>query len=240
MKRLGYTQFVAQGGDWGAVVTDLIGVQAPPELLGIHTNMAGAFPPTSTRRSRRRPGAGRPVGRREKRYEQLEFFYQGRRLRVRDGAARRHSTGSRIRPSAWRPSARSRRAQSRAHRACLRRANRGLTPDDVLDNVTLYWLTNTASRRPGSIGRTSSAFSMSRASQIPVAVSAFPDEIYQAPRSWAERAYPNLIHYNKLEKGGHFAAWEQPKIFLGRNSMRASDRCATRSRPQGHVSRKLC
>ena len=149
MKRLGYTRFVAQGGDWGAVVVDLMGVQAPPELLGIHTNMPGVVPPDIDKAAC--SGAPAPAGLSadEKRaYERLSFIYKnGSATASRWRRTRRRCTESRIHRSAWRPLPRSRPAQPRADRARLRRRAEGLTRDDVLDNITLFWLTNTASRR---------------------------------------------------------------------------------------------
>jgi pimeloyl-ACP methyl ester carboxylesterase len=214
MRRLGYEHFVAQGGDWGAVITDMIGVQSPPELLGIHTNMPGAIPAHIDQASL--AGASAPSGLSEEEissYDQLVFFYKhvyyafwmGTRPQTLAGFADSpiglatflldHDTRS------LELIARSFDGQAE-----------GLTPDDVLDNVTLFWLTNTAVSAARLYWENKLAFFSPKGVTVPVAVSVFPDELYQTPRSWAERAYPNLVHYNKVEKGGHFAAWEQPEL----------------------------
>jgi pimeloyl-ACP methyl ester carboxylesterase len=218
MKRLGYTRYAAQGGDWGALIVDLMGVQAPPELLGIHTNMPGAVPPAIDKAAF--TGAPPPpdLSAEERHaYDQLAFFYtldlayaqeMGTRPQTLYGIA-----DSPVGLAAWilDHDARSLELIARVFDG----RPEGLTRDDVLDNITLYWLTNTAvssARLYWEKENKLSFFDVKNVS-IPVAVSAFPDELYQAPRSWAERAYPKLIYYNKLDKGGHFAAWEQPKVF---------------------------
>jgi pimeloyl-ACP methyl ester carboxylesterase len=218
MKRLGYTQFVAQGGDWGAVITDVMATQAPPELLGIHTNMPGIFPVDIDKAAFSGTPAPSGLSADEKvAYERLQFVYQ-------KGIAYGYQMG--LRPQtlygiADSPvglaayfldhDARSYELISRVFEG----ESEGLTRDDILDNITITWLTNTALSGArlywenwGKLG-----FFNAKGVSIPVAVSVFPDELYPAPRSWAERAYPKLIHYNKLDKGGHFAAWEQPQLF---------------------------
>jgi pimeloyl-ACP methyl ester carboxylesterase len=215
MKRLGYKHFVAQGGDWGSVITDILGVQAPPELLGIHTNMPGAIPAEINEAAQSGAPAPSGLSAEEKRaYERLAFVYQ-------KGIGYAYQMG--LRPqtlSALADSpiglatylldhdARSLELIARSFDG----QTEGLTPDDVLDNVTLFWLTNTGVSSARLYWENKLAFFSVKGVKVPTAVSAFPDELYQTPRSWAERAYPNLIHYNKVEKGGHFAAWEQPKI----------------------------
>jgi len=218
MKRLGYSKFVAQGGDWGAVITEQMGVQAPPELLGIHTNMPGIFPADIDKAAASGAPAPSGLAADEKvAYERLQFVYQ-------KGIAYGYQMG--LRPQtlygiADSPvgiagyfldhDARSLAMISRSFDG----QPEGLTRDDVLDNVTLTWLTNTfisGARLYWEIWGKLGYFNAKGVS-IPVAVSVFPDELYPAPRSWAERAFPKLIHYNKVEKGGHFAAWEQPKLF---------------------------
>ena len=218
MKRLGYTQYVAQGGDWGAIVTDLMGVQAPPELARHPHQHAGRGSARHRQRRSQSGGAGavRPLGRREARVRPAATSSTSRAsaTRSRWRRARRRCTGSRIRPSAWPPgcSTTTRRSLALIARAFAGQPE-GLTRDDVLDNITLYWLTNTAVSSARLYWENKLGFFAAKGVSIPAAVSVFPDELYQAPRSWAEQAYPNLIHYNKLDKGGHFAAWEQPQLF---------------------------
>ena len=205
MKRLGYTKFVAQGGDWGAVVVDMMGVQAPPELLGIHTNMPGVFPADIDEAAF--SGAPAPAGLsadEKLAYERLQFVYQkgigygyqmGLRPQTLYGIA-----DSPVGLAAYflDHDARSLELIARVFDG----QSEGLTRDDILDNITLTWLTNT-----GISGARlyweywGKGFFNAKGVSIPVAVSVFPDELYPAPRSWAERAYPNLIHYNKLAQG---------------------------------------
>lgn len=215
MRRLGYTQFVAQGGDWGAVVTDMIGVQAPPELLGIHTNMPGAIPDAINNAAF--AGAPAPAGLsdEEKRsYDQLVFFYKHVSYAFLMGTRPQTLTGLTDSPIAL---ATYMLDHDGASLEMIARSfdgqDEGLSPDDVLDNVTLFWLTNTGVSAARLYWENKLAFFAPKGVKVPVAVSVFPDELYQTPRAWAEKAYPNLVHYNKLAKGGHFAAWEQPKLF---------------------------
>ena len=215
MKRLGYTQFVAQGGDWGAVITDLLGAQAPPELLAIHTNMPGAVP--NDINGAAFTGAPAPSGLaadEQHAFDGLAFFYK-HGLGYAIEMANRPQTlcglaDSPVGLAAWILD------HDAASEALMARVfagqSEGLTRDDILDNITLYWLTNTGVSSARLYWENRLAFFAPKGVAIPVAVSAFPDELYQCPRSWAERAYPKLIHYNKLDKGGHFAAWEQPKL----------------------------
>ena len=218
MKRLGYNKFVAQGGDWGAIIVDLMGVQAAPELLGIHTNMPGIFPANIDQAALSGAPAPSGLSADEKlAYERLQFVYQkgiaygyqmGLRAQTLYGIA-----DSPVGLAAYflDHDARSYALISRAFAG----ESEGLTRDDILDNITITWLTNTAlsgARLYWEFWGKGGYFNVKGVS-IPVAVSVFPDELYPAPRSWAERAYPKLIHFNKLPKGGHFAAWEQPKLF---------------------------
>jgi pimeloyl-ACP methyl ester carboxylesterase len=217
MKRLGYTRFVAQGGDWGAIVTEVMGAQAPPELLGIHTNMPGIFPAEIDQAAL--SGAPAPAGLsadEKVAYERLQFVYQ-------KGIAYGYQLGLRpqtlygIADSPIGLAAYFLDHDARSYDLIARvfgGASEGLTRDDVLDNITIAWLTNTALsggrlywENWGKFG-----FFSVKGVSIPVAVSVFPDELYPAPRSWAERAFPKLIHYNRVDKGGHFAAWEQPQL----------------------------
>jgi len=224
MKRLGYTKFVAQGGDWGAVVTDVMAQQAPPELLGIHTNMPGVVPSDVLKAIQ--TGGPAPSGLSDEErhtFEKLkDFFAKGAAWAFEMGTRPQTLYGiadSPIGLAAWLIDHGDGDAEpAAAITAALRRPRKGqpqdeLTRDDVLDNITLYWLTNTAISSSRLYWENKFPFFDVKNVSIPVAVSVFPGELYQAPRSWAERAYPKLIHYNKVEKGGHFAAWEQPKLF---------------------------
>jgi pimeloyl-ACP methyl ester carboxylesterase len=216
MRRLGYSRFVAQGGDWGALIVDLMGVQAPPELLGIHTNMAGAVPPDIDKAAF--AGAAPPSGlSAEERYayDRLAFFYsKGLGYALEMGSRPQTLYGIADSPvglaawildhDAWSLEMMVRIFDGKPE---------GLSRDDVLDNITHYWLTNTAVSSSRLYLENKLAFFAPKGVAIPVAVSAFPDDIDVPPRSWAEKAYPKLIHYNRLPKGGHFAAWEQPQLF---------------------------
>ena len=216
MKRLGYTQFVAQGGDWGDAITEQMALLAPPELLGIHTNMAATVPSDIAKALKYGdpPPAGLSVEERHA-WDQLDFFYKHGLGYATEMANHPQSlygiADSPVGLAAWiiDHDVRSYELISRVFDG----RSEGLTRDDVLDNITLYWLTNTAVSSARLYWENKLAFFDAKNITIPVAVSAFPDEIYQAPRSWAERAFSKLIHYNKLDKGGHFAAWEQPQAF---------------------------
>lgn len=224
MKRLGYRKFLAQGGDWGALVVDIMGVQAPPELLAIHTNMAGAVPDdiSAMAVAKKQAPAGLSAEER-KAYDQLSFtynnvyyaYYMASRPQTLVGLADSPVGLAAFLLDHDRPSlqliARSFAGEKE-----------GLTRDDVLDNISMYWLTNTGVSSARLYRENKMPYFSPKNVKIPVAVSAFPDELYQCPRSWAEKAYPNLIFYNKPPKGGHFAAWEQPRLFVDdlRNAFR--------------------
>jgi len=218
MKRLGYSRFVAQGGDWGAIVTDLMAAQAPPELLGMHTNMAGALPPDVSRTLNVFPTGTKPAGlsaEEEQQYERLTGFYTtGTGYAVEMGTQPQTIYGIADSPvglAAWLINHDQWSYQLIA--SAFAGHPGGLSRDDVLDNVTLYWLTNTGVSSSRLYWENKLGFFDVKNVTIPAAVSAFPDDLYAAPRSWAEEAYPNLIYYNKVDKGGHFAAWEQPALF---------------------------
>jgi pimeloyl-ACP methyl ester carboxylesterase len=216
MKRLGYERFVAQGGDWGAVVVDLMALEGAPELLGIHTNMAGVFPAEIDQAAF--VGAPAPSGlSTDERvaYERLQFVYQ-------KGIAYGYQMG--LRPQTLYGIADSpvglagyfldhdARSYELISRVFQGRAE-GLTRDDVLDNITITWFTNTALSGARLYWEYwGKGYFNAKGVTIPVAVSVFPDELYPAPRSWAEKAYPKLVYYNKHDRGGHFAAWEQPEL----------------------------
>jgi pimeloyl-ACP methyl ester carboxylesterase len=224
MKRLGYTHYVAQGGDWGAFVVDFMGVQAPQGLLAIHTNMPGTVPAATDKAA----FAGDPppsgLSAEEKHaYEGLVFTYK--HLAIYQMMASRPQTlyglaDSPVGLAAYlldhgdggdggsQPAA--------AVVAALQRTSSAtgeLTRDEILDNITLYWLTNTGVSASRVYWEYKGGFFNPKGVKLPVAVTIFPGEQYQAPRSWTERAYPKLIHYNKVDKGGHFAAWEVPGLF---------------------------
>jgi pimeloyl-ACP methyl ester carboxylesterase len=215
MKRLGYTKFVAQGGDWGAVITDLMGVHAAPELLGIHTNMPGAVPVDIDKAAF--TGAPAPSGlsaEEKAAFERIQFVYS-------KGVAYGYQMG--LRPQTLYAIADSPvglAAYFLDHDAwsyalisrVFAGESAGLTRDDVLDNITITWLTNTAISGARLYWENKFSYFNVKGVSIPVAVSAFPDEIDLCPRSWAERAYPKLMYYKKHDKGGHFAAFEQPQL----------------------------
>jgi pimeloyl-ACP methyl ester carboxylesterase len=220
MKRLGYKKYVAQGGDWGNAISEQMALMAPPELLGIHTNMAATVPAEITKALQ--VGGPAPAGLSPDElnaYQQLDFFFK-KGLGYANEMALRPQTlygiaDSPIGLASWMLD-----HDARSYELIARVFNgqtEGLTRDDILDNITLYWVTNTAvssARLYWETAQTSKGgFFDPRGLKIPVAVSVFPDEIYAAPQKWAEQAYVKLIHFKRLDKGGHFAAWEQPKVF---------------------------
>ncbi|MFC3572344.1 epoxide hydrolase [Streptomyces yaanensis] len=218
MKRLGYQKYVAQGGDWGAIITDYMGVQEPEGLLGIHTNMAGVVPPAVDQALI----AGNPLpsglslsDEEKAACEQLDFVYRHVYFAYMMGSRPQSLTGLADSPVGLAAFMLDHDAASleMISRSFAGHAE-GLTRDDVLDNITLFWLTNTAISASRLYAENKTSFFGVKGVSLPVAVSVFPDEMYRAPKSWAEQAYPNLIHYNTLEKGGHFAAWEQPELLV--------------------------
>ena len=235
MQRLGYTRYVAQGGDWGNAVSEVMALQQPAGLLAIHTNMAATVPAdVSKALSVGAPAPADLAGDEKHAWDQLDDFYRHGLAYAQEMSNRPQTlygiVDSPVGLAAWMldHDIRSYGMISRVFDG----KTEGLTRDDVLDNVTLYWLTNTAissARLYWDTAQisTGGGFFDVRGVTIPVAVSAFPDEIYAAPRSWAERAYPKFIYYNKPEKGGHFAAWEQPKLFS--EEMRAAFRSVRQS-----------
>jgi len=219
MKRLGYTKFVAQGGDWGNAVSEQMALQAPPELLGISTNMSATVPADIAKALMLGDRPATLSADERNAWEQLDFFYK-KGLGYANEMALRPQTLYAIADSPVGLAGWILDHDARSYALFARVFDgrpEGLTRDDVLDNITLYWLTNTAvssARLYWDNRATAKAgFFDVKNVAIPVAVSVFPDEIYAAPKSWAERAYPRLIHYSKHDKGGHFAAWEQPQLF---------------------------
>lgn len=223
MQRLGYTRFVAQGGDWGNAVSETMALQEPPGLLGISTNMAATVPADIARKLaiHEAPPADLTTEERHA-WDMLDFFYT-KGLGYAIEMANRPQTlyglvDSPIGLAAWMID------HDAASQELIARVfdgqTEGLSRDDILDNVTLYWVTNTAissARLYWAYQHASNGgggFFDARGVKLPVVVTVFPEEIYAAPRSWAERAYPNMIYYNQVAKGCHFAAWEQPEIFV--------------------------
>jgi pimeloyl-ACP methyl ester carboxylesterase len=222
MKRLGYTRYVAQGGDWGAFVVDYMGLQAPEGLAAIHTNYPGSVPADvyTALLAGEPPPSGLSAEERRA-YEQLDRTFQQKVAYAKYMAARPQTlygiADSPVGLAAWlldhddgggQPAA--------AVTAALNRttsATGELTRDEILDNITLYWLTNTGVSASRLYWEYKGGFWDAKGVSIPVAASVFPGEAYQAPRSWTERAYPNLIYFNEVDRGGHFAAWEQPQLF---------------------------
>jgi pimeloyl-ACP methyl ester carboxylesterase len=226
MRRLGYKKFVAQGGDWGNAISEQMALQAPPELLGISTNMAATVPPEISKAlAMGSPPPSTLSADERNAWDQLDFFYK-KGLGYANEMTLRPQTLYAIADSPVGLAAWMLDHDARSYSLIARvfdGEHEGLTRDDILDNITMYWVTNTAissARLYWDAAQTSKAgFFDARGVKIPVAVTVFPDEIYAAPRSWAQRAYPKLIYFSKLPKGGHFAAWEQPDSFV--HEMRA-------------------
>jgi pimeloyl-ACP methyl ester carboxylesterase len=223
MKRLGYARYVAQGGDWGALITDLMGAQAPGGLLGIHTNMAGALPPEISKVIASNVlGAGDPAptdlsAEEQRVFDRLSFFFtkgigyaleMGNRPQTLYGLA-----DSPIALAAWMIDHDAWSLEDISHAFVEDQPVGNLTRDEVLDNVMLYWLTNTGVSSSRLYWENKLGFFDFKGVTVPTAVSVFPNEIYPALRAWAERAYPNLIYFNQVDRGNHFAAWQEPDIY---------------------------
>lgn len=225
MQRLGYQKFLAQGGDWGAIITDIMAAQSPNALLGIHTNMAGAVPTDIDVAAY--TGAPVPPGlsaEEQEAYERLRSTYKNVFYAYYMGSRPQTLVGLTDSPVGlasfmidFEPRFRTLISRSFAG------ISEGITRDDFLDNATLFWLTNTAVSAARLYWENKAAFFQPKGVTVPAAVSVFPDELYEPPRSWAEKAYPNLVYYNKVVKGGHFANWEQPALFTEelRNAFRS-------------------
>ena len=221
MKRLGYTRYVAQGGDWGSPVSNSMARQAPAGLLGIHVNLPGTVPPEVA--AVIPVGGPAPAGLSDKERAEFESLVAAARMGNRAYAAMMTARPQNIGYGRDRLPGRPRGMAARTSR--LREWTYGADPvqsptkDDVLDNITLYWLTNTGASAAriywenAGRGPTSAADQKSAEISLPVAITVFPDEVYRSPETWARRAYPNLIYFNEVDRGGHFAAWEEPELF---------------------------
>jgi pimeloyl-ACP methyl ester carboxylesterase len=217
MQRLGYTRYVAQGGDWGNAVTEQMALLTPPGLIAIHTNMPATIPADIAKALASGGPAPAGLSADEKyAYDQVDFFYKHGLGYAQEMSGRPQTLyaldDSPIGLAAWMID------HDSASEALIARVfagqTEGLTKDDILTNCTLYWLTNTGVSSARLYWESKLAFFAPKGITLPVAVTAYPDEIYTAPRSWTEKAYPKLIHYNRAAKGCHFAAWEQPEIFV--------------------------
>jgi pimeloyl-ACP methyl ester carboxylesterase len=218
MKRLGYTRFVAQGGDWGAQITDVMGAEAPPELLGIHSNMPGTVQPDVSKALATGGPAPSGLSAEEQRaYDQLSFLYT-------KGIG--YATEMNLRPqtlygladspvalAAWMLDHDARSLEDISRAFVEGKPVGNLTRDEVLDNITMTWVTNTGISSGRLYWENTLGFFDVKGATVPAAVSVFPRELYQAPRSWTEKAYPNLIYFNEVDRGNHFAAWQEPDIF---------------------------
>jgi pimeloyl-ACP methyl ester carboxylesterase len=229
MKRLGYTRFVAQGGDWGAQITDVMGAKAPPELHGVHSNMPGTVPPEVSKvLASHVLGEGDPPPSglspdEQRAYDRLDFlFTKGLGYSFEMGLRPQTLYGLADSPVALAAWMLDHDALSLEDIAAAFDGNPvgNLTRDEVLDNITFTWVTNTGISSGRLYWENTLGFFDIKGTTVPAAVSVFPRELYQAPRSWSEQAYPNLIYFNEVDEGNHFAAWQEPEIFT--NELRAA------------------
>jgi pimeloyl-ACP methyl ester carboxylesterase len=225
MERLSYERYVAQGGDWGNAVTEQLALLTPPGLVGIHTNMAATVPDAIQQALTNGEPAPADLDEEERgAWDQLATFYAHGLAYAQEMGNRPQTlyalADSPVGLAAWMldHDARSYELIKRVFAG----ESEGLSADDILDNVSLYWFTNTAVSSARLYWESKLPFFAPKGVTLPTAVSVFPDEIYAAPRSWATQAYPNLVHFNRLDRGGHFAAWEQPELFS--QEMRAAFR----------------
>lgn len=219
MRRLGYEHYVAQGGDWGAIVTDLMGVEPAPGLLGIHSNMPGILPAEVAAQINFVTGGPAPEGltaEEQKAWDQMMILYTvgvGYAVEMATQPQTLYGlTDSPIGLAGWMLN------HDYASYEDIAAGIRGdpvgnLTPDEVLDNITYYWLTNTGISSGRLYWENKLGFFEAKGVKVPAAVTVFPRELYEAPRSWTERAYPNLVYFNEVDRGGHFAAWQEPELF---------------------------
>jgi pimeloyl-ACP methyl ester carboxylesterase len=222
MRRLGYRRFVAQGGDWGAQITDVIGAKAPPELLGIHSNMPGTVPPDVSKALTSNVfGSGDPApsglsADEQRAYDRLSFlFTKGVGYALEMGLRPQTLYGladSPVALAAWMLDHDAYSLEDIA-KAFEGHPVGNLTRDEVLDNITMTWVTNTGVSSGRLYWENTLGFFDVKGVSVPAAVSVFPRELYQAPRSWTEQAYPNLIYFNEVDEGNHFAAWQEPELF---------------------------
>ncbi|MET1028111.1 MAG: epoxide hydrolase [Dongiaceae bacterium] len=213
MERLGYKRYVAQGGDWGSVICDRMARQQPAGLLGIHVNMPATVPADVAKAMN--DGDPAPAGLSEKEkaaYDSLSTFFKkngayGTMMTTRPQTVGYGLSDSPVGLAAWMYDKFAQWTYSGGE------PERSLTKDEMLDDITLYWLTNSAISSAQLYWENNANNFNAVDISLPAAITVFPGEIYRAPRSWAERSYHKLIYFNEVDRGGHFAAWEEPELF---------------------------